>query len=65
MVRNKTTGELQGVPDRFPHGMKALGDYMHSKNVQYAIYTAESPTTCGGYPASANHEETDAKTFAR
>ena len=39
--------------------MKALGDYYHSKGVKYALYTAESPTTCGGYPASANHEVKD------
>ena len=30
----------------------------------YPIYASRSPTTCGGYPASANHEELDAKTFA-
>jgi len=35
-----------------------------AQSVQFAIYTAESPTTCAGYPASAGHEEIDAKTFA-
>ena len=54
----------QGDPTRFPSGMKALGDYYHSKGAKYALYTAESPTTCGGYPASANHEMLDAQTFA-
>jgi len=44
--------------------LQALGDYYHSKGLKYALYTAESPTTCGGYPASANHELLDAKTFA-
>jgi hypothetical protein len=32
--------------------------------ITFARYTAESPTTCGGYPASANHEDLDAKTMA-
>lgn len=32
--------------------------------VRFAIYTAESPTTCAGYPASAKHEVVDADTFA-
>jgi alpha-N-acetylgalactosaminidase len=44
--------------------MKALGDYYHSKGAKYALYTAESPRTCGGYPASADHEMLDAQTFA-
>jgi hypothetical protein len=44
--------------------MKALGDYMHAKNVQYALYTAESTETCAGYPASLNYETLDAQTFA-
>ena len=47
-----------------PWVYQALGDYYHSKGLKYALYTAESPTTCGGYPASANHEMLDAKTFA-
>jgi hypothetical protein len=62
--RDLKTGRLVGDPTRFPSGMKALGDYYHSKGAKYALYTAESPHTCGGYPASANHEMTDAQTFA-
>jgi hypothetical protein len=62
--RDPTTGKLRGDPIRFPSGMKALGDYYKSKGIKYALYTAESPTTCGGYPASAGHELLDAKTFA-
>ena len=62
--RDLKTGRLVGDPTRFPSGMKALGDYYHSKGAKYALYTAESPTTCGGYPASANHEMIDAQTFA-
>ena len=57
-------GKLQPNPERFPSGMKALGDYMHERNVSFGCYTAESPHTCAGYPASAGHEVTDAKTFA-
>jgi len=44
--------------------MAALGEYLHSKGASFGLYTAESPSTCGGYPASANHEALDAKTFA-
>ena len=62
--RDPATGRLVGDPKRFPAGMKALGDCYHSKGVKYALYTAESAHTCGGYPASALHEDLDAKTFA-
>eukprot|EP01064_Diplonema_japonicum_P030727 TRINITY_DN529_c0_g5_i1.p1 TRINITY_DN529_c0_g5~~TRINITY_DN529_c0_g5_i1.p1 ORF type:complete len:412 (+),score=113.06 TRINITY_DN529_c0_g5_i1:50-1237(+) len=57
-------GRLSPDSQRFPSGFKALGDYMHQKNVKFAIYTAESPTTCAGYPASAGYESVDAVTFA-
>eukprot|EP01060_Flectonema_neradi_P032033 TRINITY_DN501_c0_g1_i1.p1 TRINITY_DN501_c0_g1~~TRINITY_DN501_c0_g1_i1.p1 ORF type:complete len:412 (+),score=97.42 TRINITY_DN501_c0_g1_i1:71-1237(+) len=57
-------GKLFPDPERFPHGFKWLGEYMHNKSVKFAIYTAESPHTCAGYPASADHEVTDADTFA-
>lgn len=44
--------------------MKALGDYVHAANLTFAIYSAESTETCGGYPASLGHEALDAQTFA-
>ena len=62
--RDPTTGALRADPTRFPNGMKSLGDYYHARNLSFAAYTAESSTTCGGYPASAEHEVLDAKTFA-
>lgn len=54
------------VPDssRFPSGMKALGDYMHSKGVRFGTYSDEGTKTCGGYPGTKDHEDDDAKTFA-
>ena len=64
-ARDPTTDELRADVTRFPNGMKALGDYYHARNLSFAAYTAESATTCGGYPASAGHEELDAKTFAK
>jgi len=62
--RDPSTQKLVGDLDRFPSGMKALGDYYHSKGLKYALYTAESAITCGGYPASKDYEVLDAKTFA-
>jgi len=62
--RDPTTQKLAPNSTRFPSGLKALGDYMHAKGATFGLYTAESPTTCGGYPASANMETLDAQTFA-
>ena len=63
-ARNTTSGELLPDATRFPSGLKQLGDYIHSVGASFGLYTAESPLTCGGYPASADHEALDARTFA-
>lgn len=62
--RNPTTNELEADPIRFPSGFKALGDYLHNRNISFALYTASSTSTCGGYPASKGYETLDAQTFA-
>lgn len=51
-------------PKKFPSGMKALVDYVHSKELKIGIYSDAAPLTCGGYTASLNFESQDAKTFA-
>ena len=62
--RDPTTHQLRGDARRFPSGMKALGDYVHNAGLSFAMYTAESSETCGGYPASKDYEMLDAQTFA-
>ena len=49
--------------EKFPD-MKALADYVHSKGLKIGIYSGPGPLTCAGFPASYNHEEQDAKTWA-
>ena len=51
-------------PDKFPSGIKALADYVHSKGIKLGIYSDAAPLTCAGYTASLHFEEQDAKTFA-
>lgn len=48
---------------RFPD-MRALADYVHSKGLQFGLYSAATPQTCSGYAGSAGHEAQDARTFA-
>ncbi|WP_327691531.1 ricin-type beta-trefoil lectin domain protein [Streptomyces sp. NBC_00461] len=64
-------GNLQADPNKFPSGMKALGDYIHSKGLKFGIYEAPNERTCaqavGNYPGSTGskgHEAQDAASFA-
>jgi len=49
---------------RFPNGMKAVADYVHSKGLKLGIYSDAAELTCGGVTASYGFEELDARTFA-
>lgn len=51
-------------PEKFPSGIKALADYVHSKGLKLGIYSDAAQLTCAGYTASLGFEEQDAKTFA-
>ena len=51
-------------PKKFPSGMKALADYVHSRGLLLGIYSDAAQLTCAGYTGSYNFEEQDAKTFA-
>ena len=57
-------GNLVGDPVKFPNGMKAIGDYIHSKGLKFGIYECRGFKTCAGLPGSFNHEEADMNTFA-
>jgi len=59
-----TDGKIKADPIRFPHGMKWLGDYIHSKGLKYGIYTDIAGKTCDGYEGSGGHFDIDAQTFA-
>ena len=54
------------VPDKtkFPNGMKAVSDYVHSKGLKFGMYSCAGLRTCADYPSSYGHEFVDAKTFA-
>jgi alpha-galactosidase len=50
---------------KFPSGIKALADYVHSRGLKFGIYSDAGRLTCGGRPASQGHEYQDAITYAR
>ncbi len=57
-------GRLVPDPEKFPRGMKDLADYVHSLGFLFGMYSCAGVLTCGGYPASYDHEFIDAQTFA-
>lgn len=59
-----SAGNLQGDPDRFPHGMAAIGEYIHQNGFKFGIYNCGGRQTCGGLPGMYGHEEQDVATFA-
>lgn len=50
---------------KFPHGMKELAAYVHSKGLKLGIYSDAGTETCGGMPGSLGHEYQDALQYAR
>jgi alpha-galactosidase len=57
-------GNLQPHPTKFPNGMKAVADYIHSKGLKFGLYSCAGNKTCCGFPASRGHEYQDALKFA-
>ncbi len=57
-------GQLSPNPKKFPSGMKALADYVHSRGLKFGIYSDAGDKTCGGEAGSCGFEDQDAKLFA-
>ena len=57
-------GNLVPDPEKFPHGMKTVADYVHSKGLKFGMYSCAGILTCAGYPSSYDHEFQDAALFA-
>ena len=62
--RDPLTGSIEADKTRFPSGIAALGEYIHSKGLQLGIYSSAGFRTCEGYPASLGIELLDATTYA-
>jgi alpha-galactosidase len=57
-------GHLVPDPQKFPHGIKALADYIHAKGLKFGLYNCAGTKTCAGYPGGHGHEEMDALDYA-
>jgi alpha-galactosidase len=64
--RDPVTHSLVASKHRFPSGLRALSDELHSRGFKFGGYTDLSGHTCGNGPntGSLGHYQLDAKTFA-
>jgi alpha-galactosidase len=58
------SGAITADRDKFPSGIKALADYVHSKGLKFGIYTDAGTQTCAGRAGSLGHEYQDAQQYA-
>ena len=60
-----SNGFITADAQRFPSGMQALADYVHSLGLKFGIYSDAGRLTCGFRPGSEGHEYQDALAYAR
>src|SRR5450759_1951346 len=63
-VGRNSRGVILADTVKFPHGMKYIADYVHSKGLKFGIYTVPGESSCGGFTGSKGFEELDVNTFA-
>jgi alpha-galactosidase len=63
-ISRDTNGVIVPDPTRFPNGIKALADYVHSKGLKLGVYSDHGLETCQGRPAGFGYEYLDANTYA-
>jgi alpha-galactosidase len=51
--------------ERYPSGLRGLGDYIHARGLKYALYTDAGTRTCSkAMPGTKGHEFEDMRQFA-
>ena len=63
-IGRDSAGNIIVDASKFPHGIRALADYIHSKGLKFGIYTCAGTKTCAGRPASLGYEFQDARQYA-
>src|SRR6266550_7503888 len=54
-VSRDAAGNIVADPQRFPSGIKALADYVHSLGLKFGIYSDAGSKTCAGRPGGLGH----------
>ncbi|HEY0273787.1 MAG TPA: glycoside hydrolase family 27 protein [Chitinophaga sp.] len=63
-MERDSAGYLAPDPQKFPHGMKAIADYVHSKGLLFGLYNCAGTKTCAGFPGTRGYEYQDARRYA-
>ncbi|HEX4230513.1 MAG TPA: glycoside hydrolase family 27 protein [Bryobacteraceae bacterium] len=63
-VGRDSQGNIRADPKRFPGGIKAVADYVHSKGLKFGIYSDAGTGTCQNRPGSRGYEFQDARAYA-
>jgi alpha-galactosidase len=63
-VERDKSGNIVADAERFPGGIKALADYVHSLGLKFGIYSDAGSKTCAKRPGSLGHEYQDALQYA-
>lgn len=63
-TREPGTNKPRPNATRFPNGIKALADFVHSKGMRLGVYSDAAGSTCAGEFGSYGYETIDANTYA-
>ncbi|MEO6327826.1 MAG: glycoside hydrolase family 27 protein [Ginsengibacter sp.] len=63
-MERDSTGNLVADPVKFPNGINAVADYVHSKGLKFGLYNCAGTKTCAGYPGTRGYEYQDARYYA-
>jgi len=63
-ISRDSAGSIVADPERFPSGMRALADYIHSKGLKFGLYSCAGSATCQGRPGSRGYQFQDARQYA-
>lgn len=63
-MERDSQGNLVPDPAKFPHGIKAVADYIHSKGLKFGLYNCAGTKTCASYPGTRGYEYQDARNYA-
>lgn len=63
-MERDSNGNLVADPEKFPQGIDAVADYVHSKGLKFGLYNCAGTKTCAGYPGTRGYEYQDARYYA-
>ncbi|EAR94452.1 alpha-galactosidase (macronuclear) [Tetrahymena thermophila SB210] len=63
-ISRDADGYIVEDKEKFPSGIKALADYVHSKGLKFGLYSDAGEFTCQKRPGSLGYEVKDAQRYA-